>query len=86
MVAFTVPLLVVLLVAGQYIHAYPSASSIGTQNIHPMNLRLKRDSGFLQHHELANNFNDNMPSNIDDNLPYIYSILQRQNRKRLIDF
>ena len=86
MVAFTVPLLVVLLVTSQYLHAYPSPSSMGTKDNHPMNLRLKRDFGFLRHHELANNFNDDLPSNIDENLQYIYPVIHRQNRKRLIDF
>ncbi|CAF0750343.1 unnamed protein product [Adineta steineri] len=86
MVAFTVPLLVVLLVTSQCMYAYPSASSLNTRYNHPMNLRLKRDFGYLQHHELANNFNDYIPSNIDESLQYAYPINQRQNRKRLIDF
>jgi len=86
MIAFTVPLLVVLLVTSQYISAYPSAPSIGMKNNHPINPRLKRDFGLAQHHELANHFNDDTPFNFEENLPYIYSIIQRPNRKRLIDF
>ena len=86
MIAFTVPLLVVLLVTSQYIHAYPSASGMNVKNNHP-NLRLKRDFGLLQHHDTANNYNGDLPSNIDEYIPYLYGgSISRQNRKRLIDF
>ncbi|CAF3519085.1 unnamed protein product [Rotaria sp. Silwood1] len=70
----------------EYIIAYPSILSKGIKHNHPINLRLKRDFGYLQHHDLTSNDNDDMPTNYDENLPYIYSILQRQNHKRLIDF
>ena len=69
----------------QYINAYPSTSLKSINPHDPINLRLKRDSGFLQHHEL-NNYNDDIPTSFDDTFPYIYSIIQRQNHKRLIDF
>jgi len=87
MIAFTASLFIVLLVTtSQYIHAYPSASSsIGTKNNQPINLRLKRDLGLLQHHQLTNSYND-LPYNFDENFPYIYSMVQRRNLKRLIDF
>jgi hypothetical protein len=88
MIAFTVPLLVVLLVTSQCINAYPSAASgMNVKNNHPINLRLKRDYGLLQHHDLANNYNGDLPLNIDEYLPYLYGgSISRQNRKRLIDF
>ena len=86
MFVYPVPLLVILLMTSQFINAHPSALSKGTNNNHPMHLRLKRDFGYLQRHELANNYNDDMPSGFDENSPLIYSLIQRQNRKRLIDF
>ncbi|CAF2519478.1 unnamed protein product [Rotaria sp. Silwood2] len=86
MFVYSVPLLVILLMTSQYIIAYPSILSKGIKYNHPINLRLKRDLGYLQHHELANNYNDDIPANFNENLPYIYSIIQRQNHKRLIDF
>jgi hypothetical protein len=86
MIAFTIPLFIVVLLTSQYINAYPSGSSIGKKNIYPTNLRLKRDFGVLQHHDLINRFNDDIPLNFEENLPFIYSIIPRQNRKRLIDF
>jgi hypothetical protein len=86
MIAFTVPLLVVVLLTSQYINAYPSASSIDGKKNHPINLRLKRDFGLLQHHELTNRLNDDIPLNYEESLPYIRWIIQRPNRKRLIDF
>jgi hypothetical protein len=86
MIAYTVPLLVVLLVACQCLNAYPSASGVDVKYNHPINLRLKRDFGLVQHHELANNYNDGLPLNIDEYLSYPYASISRQNRKRLIDF
>jgi hypothetical protein len=80
------PLLIILLVTSQYIDAYPSASMTGTKINYPLNPRLKRDLGLLQHHQLTNNVNDDTPFNWDDNLPYGYSIIPRTNHKRLIDF
>ncbi|CAF3268548.1 unnamed protein product [Rotaria socialis] len=86
MFVYPVPLLVILLVTSQFIKAHPSAISKGTNNNHPMHQRLKRDIAYLQHHELANNYNDDMPSGFDESSPFIYSLMQRRNRKRLIDF
>jgi hypothetical protein len=86
MIAFTVPLFIVILLTSQCINAYPSGSSLGTKNINQINLRLKRDFGLLQHHDSTNHFNDDIPLNFEENLPFIYSIIPRQNRKRLIDF
>ncbi|UJR09023.1 hypothetical protein I4U23_013272 [Adineta vaga] len=84
MIASTIPLLVVLLITSQCMDAYPSASSTDLKiNHHPLNFRLKRDFGYLQRHELANIFNDDTP---EESLPYGYSFIARQNRKRLIDF
>jgi len=77
-----IALLVVLLVTSQYLNAYPLESSIGTKNHYPINLRLKRDYGLLQHHEVAND----IPFNLDENFPNIYWIIHGPNRKRLIDF
>ena len=86
MVALTVPLLVVLLVASQCMLAYPSAAAAGLKNNYRSNFRLKRDFGYLQRHELASILNDEIPSSLDDGLPYAYVPVQRQARKRLIDF
>jgi len=69
-------------VASQYINAYPFESSIGMKNHYPINPRLKRDYDLLQHHELPND----IPFNLDENFPNVYWIIQRSNRKRLIDF
>jgi hypothetical protein len=87
MIAFTVPLLFVFLLTSQYINAYPSGSSIGSNDHHhPINPRLKRAFGLLQRHEAMNNVNDDTPFNYEENLPYIYPIIQQAYRKRLIDF
>lgn len=83
MIAFTVPLIAVILLTSQCINAYPSMD--GKTN-HPINPRLKRDYGVLQHHDLVNHFNEDVPFNYEENLPYLYSLIQRANRKRLIDF
>jgi hypothetical protein len=85
MIAFTVPFLALILMTSQYITAYPS---IGKNTNYPMVSRLKREFAVFQHHDLANNYKDEIPLNFDENLssPYVYSIIPRPNRKRLIDF
>lgn len=83
---FTVQILVVLLMTSQFINAYPSAFYKGHKNIYPMNLRFKRDYGYLQHHDSGSNINDDTPASYDESLPYLYSLYQRQYQKRLIDF
>ena len=84
MIAFTVPILVVLLITSQCMDAHPSASSIGLKDNHrSLNFRLKRDFGYLQRHELANLYNDEIP---EESLQYGYAFVPHQTRKRLIDF
>ncbi|CAF1299889.1 unnamed protein product [Rotaria sordida] len=86
MTVFPIALLVILLMTSQYINGYPSTLSKGTKNNHAINLRLKRNYEYAQHHQLTNNYNDDTPVNYDEYLPNIYSIIQRPNHKRLIDF
>jgi hypothetical protein len=86
MVAYTVPLLVVLLVASQCMLAYPSEAAASLKNNYRSNFRLKRDFGYLQQHGLASLLNDDSPSSFDDGMPFAYMPVQRQARKRLIDF
>lgn len=86
MVAYTVPMLVVLLVASQCLLAYPSDAAAGFKNNYRTNFRLKRDFGYLQRHELANLLNEEMPASLDDGLALAYAPAHRQARKRLIDF
>lgn len=70
----------------QLINAHPSKYS--KDNNYPIHQRIKRDYGYLEQHELTNNDNDDVAINADEDLPFIYSLIehQRQNRKRLIDF
>ena len=84
-----VPLLVFVLLTSQYAHAYPS-SSIETMRNYPMTTDLKQEYPYSPRHDLTNEqhhrFNDDIPVNWEELAAFIYSIMPRSNRKRLIDF
>ena len=92
MLAFTVPLLVLVLMTSDCLHAHPAQTGLETsdqQQQHPIVPRFKRGFAVLQRHDSSNNNNDDLAtSNLEENLslPYFYSVVQRANRKRLIDF
>mgnify|MGYP006892786174 FL=1 len=90
MLTFTIPMCLILLVTSQCIIAYPTNSeTIALSSSNTMkqrrfdNLRLKRNLGLFQQHEIANHFNDELPANFDE----LFVIVPRpNNHKRLIDF
>ena len=83
--AFTVPFVLLLLMTSEHLHAYPSVDSTGTGDYRPVMGQFKHGFGILQRQPSTGNFND---ENADDSVPMpcVYSIGQRANRKRLIDF
>ena len=82
--------LVLLLIISDHFHAYPTDKMINSVHaVDSVGTRFKRGLvATFQHHDMAKNSNDDLPITIDENLlvPYLYSIIQRNNRKRLIDF
>ena len=87
MIISPILLVMVLITTSQHIDGYPSMLSKDMKKNHPINLRFKRDFGHLQGYELANPYNnDGILSSFDNDLPYTYLIMPRQNHKRLIDF
>ena len=69
----------------EQLHAYPSVDSMGTGDYRPVMAQFKHGFGILQRPSSTHNFND---ENVDENVPMpcVYSVGQRANRKRLIDF
>ena len=79
-------LLIIVVFTSQYIDGYPLMLSKDLKN-HLTNRPLKHNFGHLQRYDIANLYNhDGILSNFDKNLLHMYSIIPRQNRKRLIDF
>lgn len=92
MLAFTVPFFVFVLMTSEFLHAHPAVIGVETishEQQHPAAPRFKRGYAVLQRHDSNNNNNDDLAtSNLEESLslPYLYSVVQRANRKRLIDF
>lgn len=82
MIAFTVPLFILVLMTSDCLHGHPMERPSALQSEVPT--RIKRAYAMVQHHPFdQTHLNDDALNNIDE---LLYSLVQRPNRKRLIDF
>ena len=83
MLAFTVPLFIFVLLTSDVLHGQPLVSgNADDQAVVAPRLR-RAVYAVPQHHGFDNRHNDDFLNNFDETL---YSLIQRANHKRLIDF